>query len=87
MFTMNSVSDSESWDMGPRWLIYPILSHPSSRLPVCKYFILFSIIIIMEINVQQVTYFVRHTGGTACLSIKCSVCEYRNTVAGLVLQR
>ena len=87
MFTMNSVSDYESWDMGPRWLlIYPILSHP--RLPVCKYFILFSIIIIMmEINVQQVTYYVRHTGGTACLSIKCSVCEYRNTLAGLVLQR
>ena len=55
MFTMNSVSDSESWDMGPRWLIYPILSHP--RLPVCKYFILFSIIIIIEINVQQVTYY------------------------------
>ena len=51
MFTMNSVSDSEPWDMGPRWLIYPILSHPSSRLPVCKYFILFSIIIIIEINV------------------------------------
>lgn len=41
----------------------------------------------MEINVQQVTYYVRHTGGTACLSIKCSVCEYRNTVACLVLQR